>query len=92
MSSITDATKAKIRKLMGTGTSDLSILKQVETLIKNELGKDRPTGAKPKMGSKRYGAKPKKMMGGKVKPKKMMGGKVAKKKMYGGGIKKASYK
>lgn len=92
MSSITDATKAKIRKLMGTGTSDLSILKQVETLIKNELGKDRPTGAKPKMGSKGYGAESKKMMGGKVKPKKMMGGKVAKKKMYGGGIKKASYK
>ena len=92
MASITDATKAKIRKLMGTGTSDLSILKQVETLIKNELGKDRPTGAKPKMGSKGYGAKPKKIMGGKVKPKKMMGGKVAKKKMYGGGIKKANYK
>jgi len=80
MSSITDATKAKIRKLMGTGTSDLSILKKVETLIKNELGKDRPTGARPKMGSKGYGAKPK---------KKMMGGKVAKKRMYGGSVKKS---
>ena len=77
MSSITDATKAKIRKLMGTGTSDLSILKQVQNLIQNELGKDRPTAAKPKMGSKGYGAK------------KMMGGKVAKKRMYGGSIKKS---
>ena len=93
MSSITDATKAKIRKLMGSkGTSDVKILQKVQTLIQNELGKDRPTGAKPKMGSKGYGAESKKMMGGKVKPKKMMGGKVAKKKMYGGGIKKASYK
>jgi len=74
---ITGKTKAAIKKLMGKGTSDLSILKQVQNLIQNELGKDRPTAAKPKMGSKGYGAK------------KMMGGKVAKKRMYGGSIKKS---
>ena len=56
---------------MGEGTSDPKILKQVETIIKNALGKVRPTGARPKMGSKGYGVKPKKRAsGGRVKKRK----------------------
>jgi len=71
MTQLTNKEITKIKQLMGEGTSDPKILKQVETIIKNALGKVRPTGARPKMGSKGYGVKPKKRAsGGRVKKRK----------------------
>ena len=86
MSQLTSKEKAKIKQLMGKGTADPKILKQVETIIKNALGKD---GGKTISDQDKFMNKMGKAKGGKVKPKKMMGGKVAKKRMYGGSVKKS---
>ena len=85
MSQLTSKEKAKIKQLMGKGTADPKILKQVETIIKNALGKDGGKTISDQDMNNAMG----KAKGGKVKPKKMMGGKVAKKRMYGGKVKKS---